>query len=496
MTTTTLPRATPASRTVDAAGMLGFLDAIETAGLELHSVMLFHAGAVVADGFWAPYGPDRLHAQHSATKSWTATGLGLAVAEGRLSLADKVVGFFPDQCPAEISDNLAAMSVEDLLTMRTGHATGISGGEWRRLQTSWVEAFLREPVVEAPGTSFIYSSATSYMLSAIVSKVTGELLHDYMKPRLFDPMGMAPMTWDVSPEGYNTGGNGLSCITENVMKFGVLHLQNGLWEGRQLLPADWVRAATRNHVAEVWMGAIDGRRFLPRGAGSPVERREGYGYQWWMTAHGGYRASGFYGQQCLVLPQQDAVFVCTAGILPTERRLFPAIWEHLLPAFGRGGTAASDATLAARLAGLALASTPGATHAAGEPAGHKRYRIEPNEDGVSEVSFTFGRDVCRFNLKDARGKHAIEAGLGQAIEGETSMSGAILHHQYESDSLRVVARGVWLDDRRFEMTWRFVETAFADTVLCRFEGDGVRIDRRVNTNIQIMDRPTLVGRAA
>jgi hypothetical protein len=115
---------------------------------------------------------------------------------------------------------------------------------------------------------------------------------------------------------------------------------------------------------------------------------------------------------------------------------------------------------------------------------------------VSEVSFTFGRDVCRFNLKDARGKHAIEAGLGQAIEGETSMSGAILHHQYESDSLRVVARGVWLDDRRFEMTWRFVETAFADTVLCCFEGDDVRIDRRVNTNIQVMDRPTLVGRAA
>ncbi len=163
-----LPRATPAEKGVDPAGILAFLDEVAAGGLELHSFMLFRGGAVVAEGFWRLYGADRVHMQHSATKSWTAAAVGLAIGEGRFGLDDKVIGFFPDQLPADVGDNLAAMTVRDLLTMRSGHSTGISGGEWRSMDSSWVEAFLREPVEEAPGRTFIYSSASSYMLSAIV----------------------------------------------------------------------------------------------------------------------------------------------------------------------------------------------------------------------------------------------------------------------------------------------------------------------------------------
>jgi CubicO group peptidase (beta-lactamase class C family) len=494
---TKLPRATPAAKQVDPAGVAAFLDAVAAEHLELHSFVLFRGGAVVAEGFWKPYTPDRLHMQHSAVKSWTATAVGLALGEGRLTFDDKVVSFFPEHLPPVVSDHLAAMTVRDLLTMRTGHRTGISGGEWRAMKTSWIEAFLREPVEEKPGETFIYSSASSYMLSAIVSKVTGQTVHDYLEPRLFRPLGMGPIHWDLSPEGINTGGNGIRCTTEDVLKFGVLHLQQGRWNGREILPADWVREATRNHVAEVWLGPLDGKRFLrPQ---EITDKREGYGYQWWMTAHDGYRASGLYGQQCIVLPGRDTVIVFTGGLAAREPRLLQLVWKHLYPALGTRNSDAErrEVALAAQLDSLALPEIEGASLVPLAAAIDGRcFRFAPNEDQVTEVALRFAGDRCSFTLADHRGVHRIEAGLGHTVEGDTTMTGNLLHHEYQPDLMRVLARGAWRDERTFVMSWRFIETAFCDTVVLQFDGDALRLDRSVNTNAGARTRPTLFGRAA
>ena len=122
--------------------------------------------------------------------------------------------------------------------------------------------------------------------------------------------------------------------------------------------------------------------------------------------------------------------------------------------------------------------------------------FDANEDGVEEVSVNFTDDRVVFSLSDHRGTHRIDSGLGHAVEGDTSMTGNLLHHEYQSDSLRVIARGVWRDERRLEMTWRFVETAFCDTVTLTFGDGDVRLDRRVNTKAGPLERPTLLGRAA
>mgnify|MGYP000010481271 CR=1 FL=1 len=169
--------------------------------------------------------------------------IGLLVDDGVLSLDAKVVDFFPGQCPTPISQHLAAMTVRDLLTMRTGHRQGISGGAWRGRSESWVRLFLNEPVEDPPGQRFIYSSASSFMLSAIVSVVSGQTAFELCNARIFQPMGMGRIDWDLAPGGYNTGGNGLSCSTEDLLKFGVLHLQQGSWEGQQLLSREWVAEA-------------------------------------------------------------------------------------------------------------------------------------------------------------------------------------------------------------------------------------------------------------
>lgn len=497
---TRLPRAAPAAVGVDSAGVLAFLDAVAADGLELHGLMVWRAGAVAVEGFWQPYAADRPHMLHSAVKSWTAAAVGLAVGDGLLHLQDRVVGFFPRHCPEVVGDNLAAMTVQDLLTMRSGHRTGISGGEWRGIDDSWVAAFLREPVPDRPGTAFIYSSASSYMLSAIVTQVTGRTVHDLLAERVFRPLGMTQGAWDLSPEGYSTGGNGLSCTLEDVLTFGVLHLRRGMWDGVQILPADWVDQATSNHVDDVWMAPLDGRRYPARDSmdAAAVERREGYGYHWWMTPWGGARASGLFGQHCILLPAQDAVVAITAALGPGETRLMPHVGRHLVPALGGGRPdPVADDRLLRRLATLALPTPTGVPVSRIEAAiGDKPFRMEPNEDGVEEVRFVFADGQCRLLLRDARGTHQVDAGMAAPVDGETSMTGARLHHAYQPETMRVVASGTWLDPLCLCLTWRFVETAFCDTLLCRFSGGTLRLDRRVNTNPGGMERPTLTGHLA
>lgn len=491
---THLLRDGPSARGVDPAGIAAFLDA--AAGLELHGLMAYRAGAIVAEGLWQPYAADRPHMLHSAAKSWTGTAVALAVGDGRLALDDRVLDFFPEHSPPMVSDALRAMTVRDLLTMRTGHRTGISGGEWRGSRESWVAAFLREPVPDQPGEHFIYNSGSSYMLSAIVTKATGLTVQLLLEDRVFRPLGIAAITWDLSPEGHSTGGNGLSCTLEDVLKFGVLHLQDGVWEGRRLLPAGWVAEATRNHVADVWIAPLDGRRYPSRDSvpEAAIERREGYGYHWWMTPDGGYRASGLFGQQCIVLPRHDAVLAITAALKPREQRLLPLVWQHLVPALGRTG-ATADPALAATLGGLALPWPAGRSESAlaGQIDG-RCYAMDANEDAVTAVRFDLSAALCRFTLVDDRGTHRIDAGFGAPVEGDTTMTGFRLHHQYQPDRMRVVAAATWLDPHLLCMTWRFVETAFCDTVLCTFDGSGLELERRVNTNSAAMERPVITGR--
>ncbi|MFL1551570.1 serine hydrolase domain-containing protein [Pseudomonas sp. D47] len=496
MTYIPLPRALPHERGVDPAGIVDFLQAVTEAGLELHSFMLYRQGAVVAEAFWQPYSAHRMHVQHSATKSWAATAIGLLVDDERLRLDAKVASFFPDLCPQPISANLAAMTVEDLLTMRTGHTRGISGGDWRNLQSSWVEAFLNEPVDEPPGHSFIYSSASSFMLSAIVTQVTGQTMHALLQARVLDYLGLDRLEWDLAPGGFNSGGNGLSCTSEDALKFGVLHLNHGQWQGRQLLSPQWVAQATRNQVQDVWMGEFDGKQYLPRDKNKANDaQREGYGYQWWMTEHGGYYASGVFGQQCIVLPQQDTVMVFTCGLRLGEKRLHKALWQHLFPALGRTAVdaQASQAQLGALIDGLRLPALQGLQTSPASAALQGRFAIEPNEDGVRELAFELKGDHCDVTLVDHRGIHHVRAGFQQPIETTTSITGNYLHHQYQPEQTPVVAEARWTPEGELRMHWRFVETAFGDHVSCRMQHGRLHFERGVNTNAGALQRPTLIG---
>ena len=300
-----------------------WLRAEAEAGQEIHSAMVLQHGKVIAERWMEPNAPDSAHIMHSVSKTFTSMAVGFAINEGLISLEDHLVDFFPDKVPEDASDNLKAITVRDLLVMGCGHepehTNEIRYGEGE----DWVAQFLTYPVVYEPGTHFCYNTIGTYMLSAIITKVTGEKMVDYLQPRLWEPLGIETPYWKECPMGINFGGWGLYIKTEDMAKLGQTLLDGGKWKGQQVIPAEW--------VAEASKAQIDNRpeNFDPDNDPSP-DWHQGYCYQMWRCRHNGFRADGAYGQYIIVLPDKDAVIAMTANVqnMQTELNL---VWDFLLP---------------------------------------------------------------------------------------------------------------------------------------------------------------------
>ena len=315
---TLLPRSSPEEQGIPSAAIEAFVEAADQEIHTLHSFMLVRHGHVIAEGWWKPEAANKPHVMWSLSKSFNSTAVGLAAAEGKLSLEDPVLKFFPAEAPAEPSDNLKAMRVRDLLTMSGGHDVepkfNLDAGPS-------VKDFLAHPVTHKPGAWFLYNTPGSYVLSAIVTKATGQKVLDYLNPRLFEPLGIDRPEWGATAEGYNFGGYGLYITTEDIAKFGQLYLQKGKWNGRQLLPETWIEAATSKQVDNDKAPSA-----------RTADWRQGYGFQFWRCQHNAYRGDGRDGQICLVLPEQDAVIAITAQTSQMQTEL-DLVWDKLLPAF-------------------------------------------------------------------------------------------------------------------------------------------------------------------
>ena len=333
-----LPRSSPESQGVSSKAIREFIETANQKIDTLHSVMLVRHGHVVAEGWWKPEAADKPHVLHSLSKSFCSTAVGLAVAEGKLSIDDPVLKFFPEDAPEKPSDKLKQMRVRDLLTMSTGHETEPKF----TAEASWVQTFLAHPVPHKPGAHFQYNSPATYMQSAIVQKVTGQTVLEYLKPRLFEPLGIENPEWMKSPQGISTGGWGLLVRTEDIAKFGQLYLQKGKWNGKQIIPAAWVEQATSKQVSN--------------GSDPARDWDQGYGFQFWRCRHGAFRGDGAFGQFCLVLPEQDAVIAITADTKDMQAEL-NVVWDKLLPAFHAAALPANadeEGRLKSTLANLAV----------------------------------------------------------------------------------------------------------------------------------------------
>jgi CubicO group peptidase (beta-lactamase class C family) len=466
-----LPRATPESQGITSQAILQFVEAAESQIHELHSFMLLRHGQVIAEGWWSPYGREHRHSLFSLSKSFTSTAVGLAVAEGYFTIDDSVVSFFPDQTPGEISEPLAAMRVRHLLSMTTGHAVDTWTPMNERPDGDWITGFFDVPVLHEPGTHFLYNTGATYMLSAIVQNTTGMKLVDYLKPRLFEPLGIVNATWEESPEGINMGGIGLSLTTEDVARFGQLYLQKGLWEGHRIVPEAWVEAAT----------SIQGSN----GESADGDWMQGYGYQFWGCRHGAYRGDGVFGQYCIVMPEQDAVLAITGGVdLFDMQEPLNLVWDMLLPVMqpeALPDDAASQEKLAGKLSSLKCNPVQGqAASAVSSRIYGYTYRLDANELNLESLSLNLTDAGWTVGIQKGAAAEQIACGYIDWRAGVTTL----FNQPGETAPAPIATSGAWTTDDTFTMCVRLDETPFYYTLVYYFAEDQLMIEAQVNVSFE------------
>ena len=448
-----LPRSTPADQQVDPAAILGFLDALDgRPDIEMHSVMVVRHGHVVAEGWWAPYSADRPHSLYSLSKSFTSTAAAFAQAEGLLNLDDPVLSHFGEFDADIVDPRSRSMKIRHVASMASGHGREMLGEALALDPAEPVRGFLLVPPDQEPGTVFAYSQPCTYTLASVIQRNAGMPLTEYLRSRLFDPLGIEPVGWHTFPPGREQGFSGLHARTEDIAKLGQLYLQRGQWDGVQLIPEQWVAESTSKQIDN---------------PGEPnPDWRQGYGFQFWMARHG-YRGDGAFGQFCVILPEHETVIVTTAYTLDMQAVL-DAMWTHLLPGLGATTPDASDAQdqLSARLDGLELP----ACHAGSAPADWAPWTGEPFtmaaaaegiQPALTSVEVAPAAGGWQISLIESANALTISVGSGAwAVSNPVDMHGA---------TIPVAASGGWLDDRTLRAELIFLETPHRMDIACSLQ---------------------------
>ena len=379
-----LPRSTPAQEGISTQAVIDMMDSLMALPqCDIHHVMVVRHGKVVAELHPAPFRAQDAHTLYSASKTFTALAVGIAIKENLLRLDDRVMTFFPDKRSIGVSDNMALMTVRDLLMMASGVAP-----DWtmRNNSTDWVRDWLAKPVDDVPGSRFQYDSMCTFMLSAIVQRVTGMTMLEYLHKKLFVPMHITVADWETSPDGINTGGWGLRVQAETMAKLGLLLLNKGNWNGEQLVGADYVSQACSR--------LIDGgaKTTVP-----PTDGNQGYGYQVWQSKWpGSFRADGAMGQYAVVVPQEDLVVVILGMKLYGHEEL-ACIWNQLMPGL-KAAPLQPEKRLQKRLESLcANASLKLPQGKKGK--NHSRLlQLASNKFGIRQVELDFGPEGCTMRV--------------------------------------------------------------------------------------------------
>ena len=482
-----LPRSTPEAEGVSSSQIIDFLNAVDTGRVELHSFMFIRHGKVIAEGWWNPYGSDYKHIMFSASKTFTATAVGLAVSENRLKITDKVISFFPYSQPDSISDYMRELTVQNLLTMSVGQdpepwVMGTDG--------DWINAFLKTAPVNKPGTVFKYNNAATFMLSAIVQQVTGQTVFDYLQPRIFRPLAIRGIDWDLNPQGISLGMIGLRLRSEDMAKFGQLLLANGVWNGKQLIPKEWIKEATSFKIETAIKGSKDSLKLSDWG--------QGYCYQMWRGRNNTVRLDGMGGQFVVLIPDKDAIVVLTANAKNTQDEL-NLIHDYLIPAIKSekplpenpelvNTLRKREALLNLKLAGVSKSEFESKISG-------KEFNLEKNINNIQSVYFTFNGEECSLALKKDDNISIVKCGpdnwkmsnikSSSLLASPRAVSKSIdANYKVNQPLIRVAASYSWIDKNTLELTARFIEESLgSETIVCKFSEVGG------NVNVSIEQKP-------
>jgi len=468
-----LPRAQiPEEVGVSSQKIADYLREVEQRGLELHSFMVLRHGKVAAECFRAPFSPERNHEMWSISKSFTATALGFAVEEGLVRLDSRVAGLFPDYSPKKADKCWEELAIEHLVTMTAGKSPPYLSPKGP--DADWIQTYIDAPWYNDPGIENRYINENFFLLSAALRRVTGQPMMEYLAPRLFVPLGMERPAWDTDRCGVECGAWGLSCKTEDMAKFILCYLQEGRFEGRQVIPADWAKAAVQKQRDS---------------KGARAATQNGYGYGFWRNPEGvgGWRANGMFSQFGIAFPEQDAVFVCNAAVTD-ETAMHELVWKHIPPAFG-------DTARPAEAAGFFLDSSfeqppavsprsPLEQRIAGRRIRLRRNRLLPLlrfpvcalpvivtvknphlASQINDVTLRFSKREARIHWREGKDENELLLGLdGSCREGSMRING---------QEYAVLGAGEWQDDYTFRVKLRYIETIASQSLTFKFHRNRV-----------------------
>ncbi len=490
---TAIPRAeSPEEVGVSSAGIAAILQEYTEKNVESHSLMIIRHGKVAYEAWRKPYGPDLPHTMYSVSKSVTATAAGFAVSEGLLTLETKLIDIFPEFRPSKEDESLEKITLHTLMTMTAGKSVSLMADKTSK---SWVKDFINTKQGYEPGEGWSYISENTYCVGAMVSRVTGKTLTEYLTPRLYEPLGIERTQWERDSKGLETGGWGLFLKTEDLAKIALCYLNKGVWNGKQVIPAEWVEAASKNHVEEI---GVD--------RGAP---EDGYGYFIWGCGccEDTYRFDGMFSQFAYVFNSKDAVVVMTDNEI-NESKARECLENHIDELFFDGE--APEAVEIPALEELPEIEAAERQFERENKIDGKFIKISPNAmlstigfplsiltfpaiymsadkcGPIDNVKFNFYEDECTMYWTEGSDSNIIHIGLDGAARRSKITLGKL---KYTASS-----SGAWLDDRTLEVWIRPLETVGQRRLRFYFKGRNVTITPSCYPELQYLAQelaPTL-----
>ena len=450
---------------VNRDAVLQFIKMSKENKTDIHSFEIIQNGEVKVKFAPAPYSFEYKQQLYSMSKSFTSTAIGILSDGGKLNIEDKLTDIFPEYCPENIGENAAKIRIKHLLSMNTGHAQCVLGDV--RSAKEPVRAFLSiEPEFE-PGTHFCYNNAATYMLSKIVSKVSGMTVFDFLSARLFAPLGIEGVYWDAFDDGCSQGAVGLHASTEDIAKLGVLYLGGGVYDGKRLLSEEWVKTASAKHSDNSDNGSPDWTA--------------GYGFQFWRNSRGGYRGDGAFGQFCLILPEKNTVFAMEALVCDMQKELDTAF--ELLEVLYGGSKAGTD-----EIKKLADEyNTPAKYSAAACGAFSERtYICDKNRFGITQMKFCDKADKIELIFSDGEMWQTMSFGKDKFCENRVTVRKmkptleGLAGHERKED-MHFAAYCTWQGDG-LHLYMNYLDNPHTDDYVCTFGGEKCTMKRAENAD--------------
>lgn len=466
-----LPICTPEETGISSGAILRFIERLERYRLNMHSYIILRHGKMIAEGYYKPFCEGKLHRMYSVSKTFTSVAIGLLCDEGRISLTDKIVSYFPDKLPENVHPYIAGMTIYDLLIMATPFSSPTYGLQYN----DWARTFFNTKPSHPAGTVFAYDTSGSFILDVIVERVTGVPYLEYMRTKMLGELGFSDDAWCIkSPEGYSWGGSGVMCTSRDLAKFAQLFLDKGHCNGHQLLSEEYIRAATSKQIDNKTTGFDD-----------DTCHSFGYGYQIWLTRDNSYSFLGMGDQLAVCIPDRDMVFVCTAdnqGYELSRTIIYNSLWDEIIDTASDGPlpeNPAENEALDAKNASLEIIPLDGARESSfTEKINGITYTLDKNNMSIIKTRLIFNGDRGKWEYTNAQGDKSIEFGIGKCVIG------AFPHMNYFGDTIGIqagrmyecISSAAWVEEHKLMLRIFITDDYFGNmTAIFSFKGNEIGV---------------------